>query len=87
MAITSKPKPKTQPAEADVQRLIDKGGSVAKAQPDDEQKVSSVLLRIPRDMLADIDASVKRRRPVRISRQAWIIEVLHEHLIQEQKDI
>jgi len=87
MAITSKPKPKTQPVEADVQRLIDKGGSVAKAQPDDEQKVSSVLLRIPRDMLADIDASVKRRRPVRISRQAWIIEVLHERLIQEQKDI
>jgi hypothetical protein len=34
-------------------------------------------------MLTRIDASVKRRLPVRISRQAWIIEALQERLSQE----
>ena len=87
MAITGKPKSKPSSDEADVQKLINKGASVAKGQPDDGEKFSSVLLRIPRDMLAEIDASVKRRLPVRISRQAWIIEALHERLVQEQKDI
>jgi len=87
MAITTKPKPKSQPDETAVHKLISKGGSVAAPSLDDEPQYSSVLLRIPVDMLADIDASVKRRRPVRISRQAWIIEALHERLIHEAKDM
>lgn len=87
MAITSKPKPKNQPDETAVNKLISKGGSVAAPQLDDEPQYSSVLLRLPVDMLADIDASVKRRRPVRISRQAWIIEALHERLTREAKDM
>lgn len=86
MAITTKPKPKNQPNETAVQKLISKGGSVAAQPLDDEEQFSSVLLRIPVDMLASIDASVKRRRPVRISRQAWIIEALHERLTREAKD-
>lgn len=49
--------------------------------------MSSVLLRIPTDMLARIDASVKRRHPVRISRVSWIIEALHERLEREDRDI
>ncbi len=87
MTVTAKPKAKKQADETVVQKLINKGGSVAANQPEDEQQFSSVLLRLPVDMLADIDASVKRRRPVRISRQAWIIEALHERLTQEAKDI
>jgi hypothetical protein len=86
MAITTKPKPKNQPNETAVQKLINKGGSVSTEPADDEPQFSSVLLRLPVDMLANIDASVKRRRPVRISRQAWIIEALHERLTREAKD-
>jgi len=87
MAIARKPKPPQQPNEAAVQQLISKGGSVAPASaspPEDTPAYSPVLVRIPSDMLADIDAAVKRRRPVRISRQAWIIEALHERLSREK---
>ncbi len=85
MAVTRKPKPaKPQPDESTVQALISRGGSVAEVgSPSAEPEYSSVLLRIPSDMLARIDAMVKSRRPVRISRQAWIIETLHERLTRE----
>ena len=84
MAITRKPKPTPATDESAVQELISKGGSVAApAAPQDEQQLASVLLRIPSDMLARIDASVKRRLPVRISRQSWIIEALQEQLAKE----
>jgi len=82
MAIARKPKPAKQPDEAIVQQLINKGGSVASA-PKLERggaELAPVLLRIPSDMLAKIDAAVQRRRPVRISRQAWIIETLQQRL-------
>jgi hypothetical protein len=85
MAITRKPKATATPNEATVQELIRKGGSVAApaATPDTAAHLTPVLLRIPADMLARIDASVKRRLPVRISRQSWIIEALQERLSQE----
>jgi len=89
MPITRKPRP--APAATDesaVQELIRKGGSVAAtAAPQGDQQLTSVLLRIPADMLARIDASVKRRLPVRISRQSWIIEALQEQLAREGGDI
>jgi hypothetical protein len=88
MAITRKPKAAQAADEATVQQLISKGGSVATPTgPDNEPKLLPVLLRIPSDMVAQIDAAVKRRRPVRISRIAWIIEALNERLIAEERDI
>jgi hypothetical protein len=86
MAIARKPKPAKQPDEATVQQLINKGGSVASTPKPEraEAELSPVLLRIPSDMLAKIDAAVRRRRPVRISRQAWIIETLQERLTREE---
>jgi hypothetical protein len=86
MAIARKPKPAKQPDEATVQQLISKGGSVASAPKParGEAELSPVLLRIPSDMLAAIDAAVQRRRPVRISRQAWIIETLQERLQRKE---
>jgi hypothetical protein len=85
MTITTKPKSANDPDEAIVQKLINKGGSVAKEAPEKSSQLTSVLLRIPVDMLAEIDASVKRRHPVRISRQTWIIEALYARLTDEQK--
>jgi hypothetical protein len=86
MAIARKPKPAKQPDEATVQRLISKGGTVsAGLKPErGEAELSPVLLRIPSDMLAKIDGAVQRRRPVRISRQAWIIEALQQRLTREE---
>ena len=88
MAITRKPKPASVADERIVEALINKGGSVAApARPEPETQLASVLLRLPTDMLARIDASVKRRLPVRISRLAWIIETLQERLERESGDI
>jgi len=85
MTITTKPKTVKNPDEAIVQKLINKGGSVAADTPVRSSQLTSVLLRIPADMLAQIDASVKRRHPVRISRQTWIIEALYARLVEEEK--
>jgi hypothetical protein len=86
MAVTRKPKSAPAADENAVQELINKGGSIAApAAPHDDQQLASVLLRIPSDMLARIDASVKRRLPVRISRQSWIIEALQDQLAKEQE--
>jgi hypothetical protein len=86
MAIARKPKPAKQPDEATVQQLISKGGSVAApATPErGEPETSPVLIRIPKDMLAEIDAAVQRRRPVRITRTAWIIETLQGRLQRKE---
>jgi hypothetical protein len=80
MAVTRKPK---RPDEASVQRLINQGGTAAADKPPHDDSLFPVLLRLPADMVAQIDAAVRRRRPVRISRQAWIIEALHERLSHE----
>jgi hypothetical protein len=88
MAITRKPKPPSQASENDVQQLINRGGTVAApAGRQDDAQLASVLLRLPADMLTRIDASVKRRLPVRISRVSWIIEALQERLEREGRDI
>jgi hypothetical protein len=81
MAVTRKPRPASQPSEAIVQRLISKGGSAAADKPTDA--LTAVLVRFPASMLAEIDAAVQRRRPVRISRQSWIIEACLVRLQQE----
>jgi len=86
MAITTK-KPKSQANEAEVQKLINKGGSVAALKPpSDEPEYTSVILRLPVDMLAEIDASNKKRLPVRMSRNSWIVESCHERLQREEKE-
>jgi hypothetical protein len=88
MAITRKPKATPATDETVVQELIRKGGSVAApAAPQHDTQLAAVLLRLPADMLARIDASVKRRLPVRISRHSWIIEALQEQLTKQGSDI
>jgi hypothetical protein len=86
MAIARKPKPAKQPDEATVQQLISKGGSVAAPATSQrgEPETFPVLIRIPKGMLAEIDAAVQRRRPLRIARTAWILETLQERLKREQ---
>lgn len=86
MAITRKPKPAQTSSESAVMAAINKGGSVAATSTQTEPELASVLIRLPSDMLARIDASVRRRLPVRISRVAWIIEALQERLKAEKHD-
>ncbi len=88
MAVISKPKPKAQPDEATVQSLISKGGSVAAAgagQGAQEDEYTQVLVRLPASMLAQIDARAKRRKPVKIARNTWMIEAFYERLQNDEE--
>ncbi len=77
MAITKRPTP---PTEADVDRLIRKGGSVPGEQRSDNSGKPQLLqLRLPRSLVQEIDASLKSRT-VPPSRHTWLLEAIHEKL-------
>jgi len=84
MAISRKPKPKT------LDEFINEGGSapivdvaIAPAVPALSSTVEQpVKLRVPADLLAQVDAAVKSRRPSP-SRHQWILEAIYEKLERE----
>jgi hypothetical protein len=80
MAIARKPKPKT------VDDFIEEGGSAPAATAPVERKPARtekaeqpVKLRIPAELLEQIDAVVAARRPSP-SRHNWILEAIYEKL-------
>jgi hypothetical protein len=83
MAISRKPKT--------VDEFINAGGGVPAAEvkpapkPKTEDEMTPVTLRVPADILADVDASAKQRRP-RCSRNSWILEAMIEKLEREEKE-
>lgn len=86
MAITRKPKAATvATAGVDIEALINKGGSVG-GQPamaagveEGASKPVPVVLRLPGDVLSQIDQALKGRR-VRIPRHTWLLEAVVEKL-------
>jgi hypothetical protein len=85
MAITRKPRAKGESADVDVDALINKGGTPPTQNGDLEQGTTAVVLRLPSDMLKQINACVKAR-PVRIPRHTWLIEAVHEKLSRERRN-
>jgi hypothetical protein len=85
MAITRKPKAATGSGPVvDIDALIHKGGSVAGNEtPQRTEKHAPVVLRIPAEVLVQVDAAVQRRS-VRIPRHTWIMEAIVEKLEREQ---
>jgi hypothetical protein len=85
MAITRKSRAATASTNGiDVEALINKGGSPAVLTPEKQQPegAAPVLLRIPTDMLKQIDVSVEAR-PIRTPRHTWLLEAIHEKLQRE----
>ena len=80
MTISKKPKTKDV-QQADIDALINKGGSPA-GSPEPSNTPVSVLLKIPAEMLEKVDRSAKSR-PVKIPRRTWILEAIHEKLCRE----
>lgn len=60
--------------------FIMKGGDVPKK--DSEFKV--LTLRLPKEILLKIDAIIKEKSWM--TRNAWIVNAINEHLISEDKD-
>jgi hypothetical protein len=97
MAISGKPqkpvtaiRPKQEPDEDTVRKLINKGGSVAEAaRLADPGSIKPMLvqLRLYPDMVEEIDSvrkgtgGRKRRAP---SRHAWIVQAIEEKLAREK---
>jgi hypothetical protein len=84
MAIARKPLSRIQAAaQIDVDALINKGGTpAAQASPKPDSSVA-VVLRVPGELLGQIDAAVKART-IRTPRHTWLLEALHEKLTREQ---
>jgi hypothetical protein len=82
MAITRKPKA-VPGSVVDIDALIHKGGSIAGSEaPQRSDRPAPVVLRIPADVLTQVDTAVQRR-PVRIPRHTWIMEAIVEKLERE----
>lgn len=75
--------------DAAIKALIEKGGSspssVTKENAKDEVDARRVQLRIPAQLIADIDKSVQSR-PIRIPRHTWILEAIYDKLAAGQPD-
>lgn len=83
VAITKKPKPQAASAGVDIDALINKGGSVAgEARP---TAPSSVILRLPADIIGRVDQAVKARR-IKTPRHTWLLEAVVEKLERELPD-
>jgi hypothetical protein len=72
-----------------VEEFIQDGGSVAQVvvpqtegQDVSDGEVKGLKLRLPVELLSEVDAAVKRRRPAP-SRHQWILEAIYEKLERE----
>lgn len=85
MVVRQKPKATTQKP-SNVEEFIQKGGSVSQeTEPlsgTDEADVKGLKLRLPLELLQEVDEAVKRRRPSP-SRHQWILEAIYEKLERE----
>ena len=80
MPISRKPKEREKEEVKDVETFIAKGGSEPveeKKEKGEDKTVQSLKLRIPTDLLEEIDQLVASRRPSP-SRHQWILEALYE---------
>jgi hypothetical protein len=86
MAVIRRPKPAlvATASPVDVDALISKGGSVARAgtEPAAPAKTAPVVLRLPPDVLARVDRAVESRR-VKVPRHTWLMEAVIEKLERE----
>jgi hypothetical protein len=72
-----------------VEEFIQEGGSVPQvATPQselDEIDVKGLKLRLTVELLAEVDAAVKKRRPAP-SRHQWILEAIYEKLERDRTE-
>lgn len=94
MAIARKPTKQTAAAkpapiadEKKVMALIGKGGSIATngAGKGSDAEIVQVFFRAPSDLIEQVESAAKSRRPIKATRQNWIIEAIVEKLDREAK--
>ncbi len=75
-------KPTAERKAVDVEALINKGGSVPGTPEKAERATSPVVLRVPTELLEQIDRA-REGRKVKIPRHTWLLEALVEKLERE----
>jgi len=77
VTISRKPQKNTAASEAAIKAVIEKGGSIAKDNPDSGKK--NLQLRLETDLINQID-EIRKKRTIPPSRHTWILEAIHEKL-------
>lgn len=82
MAISRKPTATEKTVkEPNITALINKGGSTAETSTK-EEKEKPILLRVPSEVLIQIDAIVSSKR-IKTPRHTWLLEAVFEKLERE----
>lgn len=82
MPIARKPKTKPEISEKAISAVIDKGGTVSTAKNVENKPEQIVNIRLPENVLKEIDNAVAVRR-IKISRHTWLMEAIFEKLDHE----
>ena len=86
MPIARKPKIKPAVSEKTITAVIEKGGSVPTEKNAKGKSEQTVNIRLPEEILSEIDKSVGSRR-IKISRHTWLMEAIIEKLDRESAKI
>ena len=70
--------------EVDVDALIEKGAKVKEDKVEENKKWTIINLRLPTNMLGDVDEEVKER--IGMTRTGWILEAIQEKLKRSKNE-
>jgi predicted HicB family RNase H-like nuclease len=66
----------------DIDEVINRGGSSAASQEENQVKERIFNLRVPESLVAKVDA-LRKRRTGKISRNTWILEAIEDKVERE----
>jgi len=67
----------------DIEEVINRGGSSAASQEENQEKERIFNLRVPESLVAQVD-TLRKRRTGKISRNTWILEAIEDKVAREQ---
>ena len=67
----------------DIEEVINRGGSSAASQEENQEKERIFNLRVPESLVAKVDV-LRKRRTGKISRNTWILEAIADKVEREQ---
>jgi predicted HicB family RNase H-like nuclease len=66
----------------DIDAVINRGGSSAASQEENEEQERVFNLRVPESLVKEVDA-LRKRRTGKISRNTWILEAIEDKIQRE----
>jgi predicted HicB family RNase H-like nuclease len=66
----------------DIDAVINRGGSSAASQEENEEQERVFNLRVPESLVKEVDA-LRKRRTGKISRNTWILEAIADKIQRE----